>query len=567
MLLHMDLPISLFLFTSSTASALPWLTVHQNLQSVQVIESFSISQPALPVYPVKCFDPASSQGRRRNPGLKKLIEDCNYILNEMILRLEDVFTETTFHFPGYETPTDHKAQSRWTHGQCIIFVSAIEPLDAARMSLYDVALTANKILSECVISTSKILGGSSLIGPPNQSSYVSLMPKSTGGHVVEISSETFLPNTMISRRTLWPQPSPESSIDSQTLEAREPPAGPDFSLSLTNITSSIRASPENTIHCFLPGQFRLERAIASDCDVVINEIILRLENPMNVQTFGFNESADVDLSLPGNQKWYYEQCLITVDSMDRTQQAHFRPLDVAIAAQRIMHQCVIESKDALGGTAPIGDPDVDFYITVGGIRRSSVSATDTKLLLPSNGIKERSILEAGAEVPRFRIRSDNISKQTFSATFAPPISCFKPGMPAARSKIGANDCTAVAKTILDNPNVLFAVEFTTEPTGGFQVPYVRHENSCYLMVDTNAEYSRTDAFSWLKVVFFASEVMKKCPLGGVAKISSDSNGFFVSVTGVSPTPLEGESVEMLDSKRSGIILGDSSSQTASIGTS
>lgn len=106
------------------------------------------------------------------------------------------------------------------------------------------------------------------------------------------------------------------------------------------------------------------------------------------------------------------------------------------------------------------------------------------------------------------------------------------------SRINVTDCMAAAKIILAEPNVLIPESFTTEPTGGIHVPLLVHHGSCYLMVDTHLDYSASDTFSLLKVVYFASKMLQRCALGGVASTSKGRKGFFVSITASDPRPLD-----------------------------
>jgi len=319
--------------------------------------------------------------------------------------------------------------------------------------------------------------------------------------------------------------------------------------------TSVRAPPIHPSECFKPGVLLLEIAVAADCDVIINEIILRLKDPMRVQTFGFDETADVDLSLAENQQWHYGQCIISMDSLLETEEDSFRPVDVAAVAQRIVRRCVVGSKDAYGGHADIGSRGKHFYVIVGGVKPLPTKAanSDVRLSLPSSNATKRSyipkggidIKDLGISIPSKK-RTDLIVTDSYS----PPMVCIKPGMPVT-GNINLNDCLAAVDTLLSLPDILKPQTFTTESTGGVHVPDVHPSKNCFLTIDTNSPLSKSETFSYIKVAYYTSEIIRRCSLGGFVKLTPGEGGFYVSLTGVNPVSMETGLNDLLNITTSG----------------
>ena len=347
-----------------------------------------------------------------------------------------------------------------------------------------------------------------------------------------LATSSSVESWMFNRQIVSPVGVDRSSAVSINQPARASPPISDSFQSLANLTANSRISPTYPIDCFYQSEIELSVAIPSDCEFVINEMVLRLPNPMQEQTFGFNKSADLDLSSPEDRRWYFKQCVVTLDSHDRTEQDTFRPVDVAFVAQRILDRCVVESKHALGGTAGIGSILKNFYVSLGGLPPLTRTSRARPSLPPSNVLK-RSISAEDTHTKSVGKRSSDLLDLIDLKDFTLPFSCVKPGMPADAGKINVDDCVIAAKTMLHDPRILDQQLFTTEPTGGIHVPLIQQAKGCYLMVNTHAHLSSSETFSLLKAVYYASGVMRKCPLGGVAKLSGQS-GFFVSVTSVDP---------------------------------
>ena len=134
----------------------------------------------------------------------------------------------------------------------------------------------------------------------------------------------------------------------------------------TNLSESVKTPPANRLfHCFRPDSAKLKHADADDCEIVINDIILRYPDPMSPKTFGYRPSADIDLSLPQNEQWIYGSCTIFVRNVNKTRTDTFRMVDVAITAQKIVTECLVGAKYPLGGFSDIGSTAGNFFLGVG----------------------------------------------------------------------------------------------------------------------------------------------------------------------------------------------------------
>ena len=187
---------------------------------------------------------------------------------------------------------------------------------------------------------------------------------STGDCDVNQSTES-PPNVGMEKRASEPQQG--SSLLTSTHSSRL--GGTLSALNLivpaTNLSESVKTPPANRrFHCFRESA-KLKLADADDCEIVINDIILRYPDPMSPKTFGYRPSADIDLSLPENEQWIYRSCTIFVRNVNKTRTDTFRMVDVAITAQNIVTRCLVGAKYPLGGFSDIGSTAGDFFLGVG----------------------------------------------------------------------------------------------------------------------------------------------------------------------------------------------------------
>ena len=155
-------------------------------------------------------------------------------------------------------------------------------------------------------------------------------------------------------------------------------------------------------------------AVASDCEVITNDIILRLPDPMIERTFGYTDAVDINLSIKGNGIWLYGQCVVFIrNPVMRTSRDRFRFVDVAYTAQRITQQCVEGTKLAIGGSADIGTIEDNFYVAVGGVTNPGLK-NSTFLGLVSN--TEVSSLSSKLSASTLRNRTKSTPSQDSSRT-------------------------------------------------------------------------------------------------------------------------------------------------------
>ena len=317
-----------------------------------------------------------------------------------------LFQNLVFRHNDFQDRYGKRYRSLWQHGQCSIFVTNGGKRTVEILQLFNVVVSANKILKDCIEDKRNPLGGSIPIGSIellNMGFRVNVL----GSHNNDAVNEpnlSLLSNLSAFGRdiersllhtTSDPEPSPGDSAAKQPtisppdvgMEKRSSdshhrsspltstqslkPGGPwgasDLVVPLTNLSRSVRAPPDHPVDCFSPYSTKLLPASVEDCDFVINEIILRYPNPMSEQTFGYGPSADFDLSLPENERWSHGCCVIFVRDTDRTRRSTFRLVDVALAAQRIVRDCVGSARYPNGGTAGVGPVGSTFYVGVGGL--------------------------------------------------------------------------------------------------------------------------------------------------------------------------------------------------------
>ena len=178
---------------------------------------------------------------------------------------------------------------------------------------------------------------------------------------------------------------------SRAVEVRDPLGGVSRGANHPAITSNstigTTLSAGYPVQCFNPRVVSLQPAAATDCNFIINQIILRLFDPTRQLTFGFVDDVDVNLSKPEYRQWQYGQCLISIKNPNVFQSDTFRLLDVATTARRITMQCVVDTQEKIGGTAKIGTVGRGFYVSVGGLLAASPLLSDVMLFRESTGVE------------------------------------------------------------------------------------------------------------------------------------------------------------------------------------
>ncbi len=260
-------------------------------------------------------------------------------------------------------------------------------------SFFDVALTANKILSECVNGVTNPTGGSSTVGDTSDvTSLFKVILQGPGFYSIsaDTSGVSGLPAASVSRRGIPPQDASENAGGSQEIETRDPLRRASHVSNRPTRTSSFtlsEASPTDyPVHCFNPSIIHLPLAVARDCGYIINHVILRGLDPLRPMTFGFTDAVDINLLNPEHSKWQHGQCIITLANNDERSIDTFRMLDVVNTARRISTRCLGTTGHKMGGVASIGTDGRGFYVYVGGPMDSSPVLSDVVLLNESAAV-------------------------------------------------------------------------------------------------------------------------------------------------------------------------------------
>lgn len=338
----------------------------------------------LTAHPVSCLE------RYYVPAL--LPSDCGYVLNTMILQEPNLLKQRIFKRKTYMTDSGLYTRSRWQYSSCEVEVFG-HMHTSQLLTLLGVAFTADRIFNQCVKDTRPPKGGLSLLGDVNKGFHVILRGYTESESVsAKNSSVSQQPAASVSRRGVLSRHHSEGPARAQSMETRDPLTGVSHVANHSIVTSIstiglVRPPIRYPIHCFNPLIIHLQPAAATDCGIIITQIILRLFVPTRQLTFGFTDAEDINLSRPEYQKWQYGQCMISVKNDDVTRVDTFRLLDVAATARRITMQCLVNSQDKVGGVSDIGTDGRGFYVYVGGPLDSSASLGDVRLFGESRGVK------------------------------------------------------------------------------------------------------------------------------------------------------------------------------------
>ena len=120
----------------------------------------SIFQPNSTVNsPIRCFHPLPLEYKAAKA------EDCHVIIDNIILRYPDPFSELSW---GYTDKEDInlalEKNRKWIWGECMIFVRSSDNRSVDRFRIVDVAAKANDLIRECVVGTKEGYGGFSDVG-------------------------------------------------------------------------------------------------------------------------------------------------------------------------------------------------------------------------------------------------------------------------------------------------------------------------------------------------------------------------------------------------------------------
>ena len=258
------------------------------------------------------------------------------------------------------------------------------------MSLLAIALAGGQIWGECVDGFEYPEGGLGLIGDASKGFHV-IMQAVREPLSATNSSLSQSPATSVSKRAMRSRSDVESSAESQGVETRHQPR--DLSLTLvhpvgaTNSTSSVTAAWNHPVHCFDPTLTHLRPTLSSDCIHLADQVFKNVFNPYAQFTFGFTDAADINLSKPEFQKWWYGQCMVSLRNFDKTKIDTFRFIDVVVTARRINRDCVADRAEMpLGGTASVGALGRLFYVYLGAPIASESVSSDVTLSRRRNGV-------------------------------------------------------------------------------------------------------------------------------------------------------------------------------------
>lgn len=297
-------------------------------------------------------------------------DDCRFIINHIILGMDNPFQVQTWGFRNGLDINLSLDEYEWIHQDCYMRVQNDDETQVDRFRPVDVAEQALRIVETCVVDVKQPLGGFADVGN---------LGFEKSFYIVASGTE-FKPG--LQRIGSSNVPSLPSDIP-RTLESRADPESLQESAISNTSTGRLGRYEAHPVRCFDPSfARRLQPAVVSDCNVVIDEIILRLPNVMREQSFGYTSDEDVDLTIKENGQWIWDQCVIFVRELDRQGSDIFSYADVVIAAKRVIEQCVEGSKYALGGTSGVGRKEESFYVTVGGL--TPTRGNDTFLVLPSD---------------------------------------------------------------------------------------------------------------------------------------------------------------------------------------
>lgn len=494
--------------------------------------------PNSPEHSVTCFS------ARADLNLTAVAQDCAIVLNDIILRIDGLFVDRAFSRQHYKNSAGKWVPSRWDSGQCSIYAKSTESGAVDVFPLFEVALTANEILSECVTSHRKTQGGLMPIGSDKGSYYVGVQGRSSDSKVNAIGGAEVsnLPHFEASKRT------PDSkraiagptALELQSLDSQVSPIPLSKALISLDATANLKADHE--IDCFPRGS-RLPDASIADCRFIINSIILGMKDPLRAQTWGYTDTADINLSLPDNW-WTFKDCFIRVKNIDEKQVDRFRPVDVAEVAQRIVQECVVNTKEPLGGNADVGWLAFprSFYVVVSGTaieRNWETQRNDTSL--PSDGsqtLEDRASLSLPEKNPVSLIMTENLR-----AGSGYSVNCFDPAVVHRLKPAIPSDCDFIInEIILRLPNPM--KEQTFGYTDADDIDLSEGDNNhwiygqCAIFIrNLGDKVTVRDRFRYLDVAFAAHRIAEQCvegakyAIGGVSDIGTVEDKFYVGLSG------------------------------------
>lgn len=516
-----------------------------------------ISSPNPPAEHVLCFNTKPSL------NLTLVAEDCSTVLNDIILRLDEPYKKWPFSGQKYVTSHGPWIPSRWIVRQCTVFVNSARSASIDVFTLFEVAMTANKILSDCVTSDRKRQGGLMPIGLRELSYCVWLQGDGPGVdfNAINNAGTLAIPDFELSKRAQDAKRAVRglTEIQLRTLDSSGALISLNEAVSPSNFTEDLNAKIDHEIDCF-PARSILPDANADDCRFIINNIILGMKDPLREQTWGYTDTVDINLSLP-ESRWTFEDCFIQVKNLDERTVDRFRPVDVAEVAQNILQKCVTDTKKPLGGNADVGQLEfpLRFYVVLSGTLRGSGESVgnDTMLFHSSSGprtLESRATLNSPEANPLRMIPTEGLT-----AGKRYPVHCFDPSsahalMPAIRS-----DCDVIiSEVILRLPNPMKEQSFGYTDAADINLSETEYNNwnygQCVVFIRNIDHHTRQDRFRFLDVAYTAQRIMNQCldgskhAIGGIADVGTIDDNFYVGLSGFDSRSLRnGTSLELVSS--------------------
>lgn len=338
--------------------------------------------------------------------------------------------------------------------------------------------------------------------------------------------------------------------------------GSSFAARKTNITisTSIVTTPEPypayPVRCLnLPLSPKVTPA---DCGYLINDNILDSHDVFKRRAF-FNRSYKTEAGGYRRARWWHGSCDVSVEghSADIAMLSFF---DIALVANKVVHECIDGVRGPKGGLSLIGDPQNVYVLTLHGLRYNGVSAEVFNIShQPAASISKRAIgsqsepesvrashkvetsdLATGASRLSDRPAVASNVPLTIGTPTAYPVHCFSPlivHVPPAT----AADCSYIINYVilrLFDPTRQLTFGFTDAADINLSKPEYRRwqHGECAISVKNHDE-GQSDVFSLLDVATTARRISTQClvntrvKLGGVASIGTEERGFHVYVGG------------------------------------
>ena len=490
--------------------------------------------PSSLTYTIECLED------KLDLNLATVAEDCATLLKDLSLPIDEPFDERSRFRQSRIDSHGHWIAARWAFGQCAMTMQLSQSVSIDRFALSDVALTANAILSRCMMSDGNGQGGFASVGSNEKSIQVGWQGPRAVMSVNGINDPA-KPAPLVSKRALDAELAirglnrpKKRELDSSLALI---PSNQGFSLS--NSTGNLKTVIDEEIDCFPRGSF-LTHAVAEDCSVIINTIILGMKDPFRIQTWGFTDAVDINLDLP-EYEWKFEGCYIRVANIDEAMVDRFRPVDVAEQASRIVQKCVTEVKEPLGGNADIGHLEFprSFYVVVSGTEKplGHILGSSNVVSLPSDRPRT---LESRAYLNL--LPGNAVSRESVGAGDIYPVECFDPDVDHRLQPALLSDCDFIInEIILRFPNPMREQTFGYTPTVDVDLSIKENGewsyDQCVIFV-RNIPMTGRDRFRWVDVALAAKRIMNECveeskyAKGGWADIGSLEDDFYVTVGGV-----------------------------------